>query len=374
MATTWPDVTVPLCPTPSQPAPSLTLEEARQRAPPPRGRALRHRRRPARDARRPRLGGHVHHHLPLPRAGRHTFVDCEADVERATLNGARPRPRHGRRRTHPAPAPGPAQRARRHLGAARHRPRRRDPAHRRPVRQARLRLELVRAGRRAPGLGLLRPARPQGAHRFTVSAPAAWTVTSNRAPDSVDDREDGGRVWSFPDTPPLSTYVVVVNAGPFHEIREQRGDHSLGLYCRQSLRRFLERDAERAAAGHRAGPRVLRRAVRVAVPPGALRPGVRARHGRRHGELGLRHLDRRGALPQPAHLRAARVRRDDPPARDGAHVVRRPGDHALVGRPVAQRGVRLLGRHLGARRTPPTTPTPTPPSSPRWSWPATGPT
>ena len=35
----------------------------------------------------------------------------------------------------------------------------------------------------------------------------------------------------------------MVNAGPFHEIREQRGDHSLGLYCRQSLRRFLERDA-----------------------------------------------------------------------------------------------------------------------------------
>ena len=37
---------------------------------------------------------------------------------------------------------------------------------------------------------------------------------------------------------------MVVNAGPFHELREQRGDHSLGLYCRQSLRRYLERDAE----------------------------------------------------------------------------------------------------------------------------------
>ncbi|MBJ7359088.1 aminopeptidase N, partial [Nocardioides sp.] len=80
-------------------------------------------------------------------------------------------------------------------------------------------------------------------HRFTVSAPESWTVTSNTAPDSVEDREDGGRRWAFPDTPRLSTYVVVVNAGPFHEIREQRGEHSLGLYCRQSLRRFLERDA-----------------------------------------------------------------------------------------------------------------------------------
>jgi aminopeptidase N len=52
-----------------------------------------------------------------------------------------------------------------------------------------------------------------------------------------------GRRWTFPDTPALSTYVVVVNAGPFHEVREQRGDHSLGLFCRQSLRPCLERDA-----------------------------------------------------------------------------------------------------------------------------------
>jgi aminopeptidase N len=80
-------------------------------------------------------------------------------------------------------------------------------------------------------------------HRFEVSAPTTWTVTSNSAPEAVEELTDGGRVWHFPDTPPLSTYVVVVNAGPFHEIREQRGDHSLGLFCRQSLRRFLERDA-----------------------------------------------------------------------------------------------------------------------------------
>ncbi len=81
-------------------------------------------------------------------------------------------------------------------------------------------------------------------HGFTVFAHATWTVTSNGAPDAIEDDPDGGRRWTFPDTPPLSTYVVVVNAGPFHEIRVERGGHSLGLYCRQSLRPFLERDAE----------------------------------------------------------------------------------------------------------------------------------
>ncbi len=81
-------------------------------------------------------------------------------------------------------------------------------------------------------------------HGFQVSAPSEWTVLSNCAPEVVLDRDDGGRLWIFEDTPRLSTYVVVVNAGPFHELHQQRGDHSLGLYCRQSLRPFLERDAE----------------------------------------------------------------------------------------------------------------------------------
>ena len=80
-------------------------------------------------------------------------------------------------------------------------------------------------------------------HGFTVLAPDTWIVTSNSAPGSIDDHSDGGRRWVFPDTPPLSTYVVVVNAGPFHEIREERGGHSLGLFCRQSLKSNLERDA-----------------------------------------------------------------------------------------------------------------------------------
>ena len=81
-------------------------------------------------------------------------------------------------------------------------------------------------------------------HGFQVSAPASWSVLSNSAPDVVLDRDDGGRLWIFEDTPRLSTYVVVVNAGPFHEIRDRRGDHDLGLHCRQSLVPFLERDAE----------------------------------------------------------------------------------------------------------------------------------
>ena len=79
---------------------------------------------------------------------------------------------------------------------------------------------------------------------ITVTAPAGWTVTSNSGDATVTDGPDGTRVWVFPDTPPLSTYLPVVNAGPFHELRRSRGDHDLGLYARRSLTAMLERDAD----------------------------------------------------------------------------------------------------------------------------------
>jgi aminopeptidase N len=81
-------------------------------------------------------------------------------------------------------------------------------------------------------------------HCFVVDAHETWTVTSNSAPDRVEDLDEGGRRWTFGDTPKLSTYVTVVNGGPFHELRSQRGGYDLGLYSRQSLKQFLERDAE----------------------------------------------------------------------------------------------------------------------------------
>ncbi|EGD42950.1 aminopeptidase N [Nocardioidaceae bacterium Broad-1] len=81
-------------------------------------------------------------------------------------------------------------------------------------------------------------------HAFTVTAPEQWTVLSNSAPSDVSDATDGARTWVFEDTPPLSTYVVVVNAGPLVEVRAERGGYDLGLYARQSLASQLERDRE----------------------------------------------------------------------------------------------------------------------------------
>jgi aminopeptidase N len=80
-------------------------------------------------------------------------------------------------------------------------------------------------------------------HAFTVTAPAAWTVTSNSGDPKIEDAGPDRR-WTFPETPPLSTYNVVVNAGPLVEIRRESGGYDLGVFARRSLAPILRRDAD----------------------------------------------------------------------------------------------------------------------------------
>ncbi|RIX27791.1 aminopeptidase N [Amnibacterium setariae] len=81
-------------------------------------------------------------------------------------------------------------------------------------------------------------------HRFTVLAPESWTVTNNSAPETIEPEGPEARRWTFAPTPPLSTYVTVVNAGPFHQLRRTVDGYDLGLYSRRSLAAVLERDAD----------------------------------------------------------------------------------------------------------------------------------
>ncbi len=83
----------------------------------------------------------------------------------------------------------------------------------------------------------------KAAFGITVLVPERWLVTSNTG-DAAVSTTDGVSTWAFADTPRLSTYVPVVNAGPFVELRSTRGGYDLGLYARQSLGPMLERDAE----------------------------------------------------------------------------------------------------------------------------------
>jgi aminopeptidase N len=74
---------------------------------------------------------------------------------------------------------------------------------------------------------------------FAVTAPADWQVISNMAADSVETAGSAQR-WRFPSTPPMSTYISAVAAGPYHVVRDEHDGIPLGIFCRQSLAEYLD--------------------------------------------------------------------------------------------------------------------------------------
>ncbi|MGW4383368.1 aminopeptidase N [Kitasatospora sp. NPDC004531] len=81
---------------------------------------------------------------------------------------------------------------------------------------------------------------------FTVTAPAGWVVVSNSpTPEPAGDGDT--RVWTFEPTSRISTYITALVAGPYVGVFDsyENGAQSvpLGVYCRPSLREFLDADA-----------------------------------------------------------------------------------------------------------------------------------
>ena len=177
------------------------------------------------------------------RPGASTFVDCTAEIRHATLNGVPLDPATAERGRLPLPDLQAdnvlvVASAQSDTGTAHGIKRTVDPSDKLVYLWTSFEPDMARrawANFDQPDL--------KAVHGFTVSAPETWTVLSNSRHTSVDALADGGRLWTFEDTPRLSTYVTVVNAGPFYELRDQRGGYDLGLFCRQSLKAQLDRDA-----------------------------------------------------------------------------------------------------------------------------------
>ena len=71
---------------------------------------------------------------------------------------------------------------------------------------------------------------------LTVQAPADWVVGGNTRPT-----QDGAS-WVFTPTEPISTYLFTLAAGPYHVRRAWHGGIEMGLWCRQSMRDYLDPD------------------------------------------------------------------------------------------------------------------------------------
>ncbi|MBZ4020522.1 M1 family metallopeptidase, partial [Streptomyces purpurogeneiscleroticus] len=74
---------------------------------------------------------------------------------------------------------------------------------------------------------------------LTVTAPDGWTVLGN----SRETRAPEGH-WTLAPTPPISTYLVAVAAGPWHSVRTEHAGLPFGIHCRRSLAPYLNADAD----------------------------------------------------------------------------------------------------------------------------------
>ncbi|WP_460109022.1 aminopeptidase N [Streptomyces sp. YKOK-J1] len=74
---------------------------------------------------------------------------------------------------------------------------------------------------------------------LTVTVPDGWSVLAN----GVTEHLGQGR-WRAAPTPPISTYLVAVAAGPWHSLRTEHRGLPFGIHCRRSLAPHLEAEAE----------------------------------------------------------------------------------------------------------------------------------
>jgi aminopeptidase N len=75
----------------------------------------------------------------------------------------------------------------------------------------------------------------------TVTVPATWQVISNVAESAVVANGDK-RTWTFPRSPPISTYLFALHAGEYHVWKSSAGDVPLRLFARESLAKYVEAD------------------------------------------------------------------------------------------------------------------------------------
>ena len=182
---------------------------------------------------------------------------------------------------------------------------------------------------------------------LSVTAPPEWTVAAN---GQVADRPAPGR-WEFAPTAPLATYFFSLIAGPWHVRRAEHDGIPLGVYCRRSLAEHLDADAEEIFTVTRQCLDRFHQLFAERYPFGkydqAFVPEFNAGAMENPGLVTLRddYVFRSAGHRHPARAAGHHHR-----PRDGAHVVRRPGDHALVGRPVAERVLRGVPGHPGHRR------------------------
>jgi hypothetical protein len=205
--------------------------------------------------------------------------------------------------------------------------------------------------------------------QFTVTAPAHWQVVSNEpTPEPSVDGEVARRRTSSPGGTSSRRRACPPTSRPSSRARTGSSASELTSVRRADDTRSACSAAQVARGAHGRGLRLRQDQARVSSSSrststsrtrsrSTTSSSCRSTTCRCDGERGLRHVHRVVRVPLQGDRRRQGASRRDDPARAGAHVVRRPRDDALVGRPVAQRVVRGVGVDARDRRRPPSGPT-----------------
>ncbi len=91
----------------------------------------------------------------------------------------------------------------------------------------------------------------KGTFALEATVPEDWEVVTHTHPTSVAKAGDGARTWTFPPSPPISTYLFAFAAGPFDHIESKAGSPPMAFYFRDSQRSLAERHAADIFRDHR---------------------------------------------------------------------------------------------------------------------------
>jgi len=175
--------------------------------------------------------------------------------------------------------------------------------------------------------------------RFTVTAQAHWELFSNAPTPSPEPLGDGRAIWRFEPTERISTYVTALIAGDYHVVRDTYTSPDgtvipMAVACRRSLADYLDADEilDTTKRGFDYYQALFDLPYPFAKYDQAFVPEYNAGAMENAGCITFREdYIFRSKVTDAAHERRA----ETIPARAGAHVVRRPGHHGVVERPVA---------------------------------------
>jgi aminopeptidase N len=82
----------------------------------------------------------------------------------------------------------------------------------------------------------------KSAFTWHATVPGHWKVVSNMPVERQEPAGVGVKTVHFTTSPPMSTYITALCAGPYHEVRDSHDGIELGVFCRASMARYLDAD------------------------------------------------------------------------------------------------------------------------------------